>query len=115
MGVAVFAILAAAIIALGPSLRKSLNLSYDYRAGLIAGHDLYVTNTCGETLSGVKVSFEFQGENGTRRVERFWQDWPLGDERHIALPGGEVSNVQRIRIFGAADQGRIEAEVFTSQ
>lgn len=88
-----------------------LNLTYRFSPGQFFTHDLYVSNTSGQDLSEVNISFTFVGEDGSPRADRYWSSWSLGEEQHIEVPADSVSNVQRIVVKGRADQGIVEGEL----
>lgn len=90
---------------------KVLNLAYEFSEGWLVNHDLYVTNACGEDLSGVRLRFTLVGENASPAVDRYWASWPLGARRQISVPVEQVTNVQEITVAGRADQGVINVQL----
>jgi hypothetical protein len=92
-------------------LPRELNLAYEFSPGAFFNHDFYITNTCGEDLTEVHISFQFVGENASPTVDRYWASWPLGGKQQIQVPVDKVSNVQRITIRGRADQGVFDEEL----
>lgn len=91
--------------------KPPLELYYDWRPGTLFVHDLDVTNTCGEELNEVNVTFTFVGDNGTESVKRYWAQWPLGWKKNITMDINKVRNVQRIKIQGTCNEGVISAEL----
>lgn len=94
---------------------KLLNLSYQFSEGWLMEHDFYVTNTSGEDLTEVRLSFRFLGEDAKPIIQRYWAEWPLGQKHTISFPVDDVKNVQVIMVDGRADQGVIEAQLTRSK
>lgn len=90
---------------------RVLNLAYQFSPGSMFNHDLYVTNTCGEDLSEVRIRFQFVGENGSPVIDRYWSTWNLGEKQQVQVPVDRVANVQRIVVSGNADQGSFSADL----
>lgn len=91
--------------------KPPLQLAYNWSPGTLFTHDLYVTNTCGEDLSEVRLTFTFVGENGSPSVDRYWASWPLGVKKEVSISVDDVRNVQRITVSGRAQEGQIGVDL----
>ena len=96
-----------------PPPRKKLQFFVTVDEGEFFYHDVFLVNTTGEHLTEVRLDMEVVGENASPTVERYWASWSLGETKSVRLSVDDVSNVQRIRLQGTAEQGDIDASFDT--